>query len=986
MELERVNDYCWRLPKEGKMRVDGLVYASKKMLDGIRHDESLQQVANVACLPGIVGASLAMPDIHWGYGFPIGGVAAFDMDEGVISPGGVGYDICCLPKYSEIIDCFGCRRPIDSFKLLRNLPKLPCLDNKLLTNAPILLVLEKGSDGKLIRLTTESWKELHATPEHPVMTPEGMKESGEIKQGDKVAAYHFDGVQFEKPSNETIVSEKDIIEIARKMGKGTSGNALSQILNHFKKTGLLPLRYDSPETPRLLRIMGFLSGDGTLYLENESNRVRSAFYGDAPDLESVREDIRAVGFTPSPIYARNRKHNITTAYKRYEFEHHEEYFYVGSAGFGLLMLALGVPMGKKVETTYGVPLWVQKAPLWQRRLYLAALFGAELSLPKTLTGHGYNCYCPTLSMNKIEAFKDNGKLFLGQISGMLSDFGVHTVNISERSELPNKDGKVTIRLRLILSNTYDSLCALYGKVGFEYNAKRRAQAALAVAYLKFKQRNLELRQQLAENISDYSLATGTDGVAVHAMFNRWAPNWQFVERYIINRNASVRVPAGFPTFDDFVMESTAGLGDSGCVWEEVIAKDEVCYEGVVYDFTMNHPAHNFIADGFVVSNCGVRLLGTELTLDDIKPRIREVVNQLFRDIPTGVGAHHRDFKLGPDDMKGVLKDGARWAISRGYGDSSDFAYIEAGGCIAGADPQAVSERAKQRGRDQVGTLGSGNHFVEVQTVDEIYDAQAANVMGLFPGQITVTIHTGSRGLGHQVCEDHIEMMLAASRKYKIDLPDRQLCCAPVNSPEGERYLAAMAAAANFAFANRQMITHWVRMALEHALQMSPADLGITPIYDVCHNIAKFEEHRVGGFSKRLCVHRKGATRAYPAHHPEVPAVYREIGQPVLIPGDMGRYSFVLVGTERAMEETFGSTCHGAGRLMSRHAAKRACAGRNIEHELLDQGIIVRSASRDTVVEEAPFAYKDVADVVDAVHMAGISRKVAKLKPIGVIKG
>lgn len=385
-------------------------------------------------------------------------------------------------------------------------------------------------------------------------------------------------------------------------------------------------------------------------------------------------------------------------------------------------------------------------------------------------------------------------------------------------------------------------------------------------------------------------------------------------------------------------------------------------------------------------NCGVRLLRTELEKKDFTPKAHEVINQLFRDIPTGVGAHHKHFRLGSDDLRHVLKDGAHWAVSHGYGDAGDLAYIEANGCLAGADPNMVSVRAKERGADQLGTLGSGNHFVEVQVVDEIFDEALANTMGLFLDQITVMIHTGSRGLGHQVCEDHIELMLAASRKYKIELPDKQLCCAPINSPEGKHYFDAMAAAANFAFANRQMITHWVRGAFERALHIGPRDLGITPIYDVCHNIAKFEEHRVDGTQRHLCVHRKGATRAFPPGSSEIPVAYQRIGQPVIIPGDMGRYSFVLVGTERAMEETFGSACHGAGRLMSRHAAMKACRGRNIEAELAAKGIIVRGASRATVVEEVPEAYKDVADVVEAVHKAGLSKKVAKLRPLGVIKG
>ena len=298
----------------------------------------------------------------------------------------------------------------------------------------------------------------------------------------------------------------------------------------------------------------------------------------------------------------------------------------------------------------------------------------------------------------------------------------------------------------------------------------------------------------------------------------------------------------------------------------------------------------------------------------------------------------------------------------------------------------VSDFALNRGKDQLGTLGSGNHFVEVGYVDEIYDAELAAQLGLFPDQVTAIVHTGSRGLGHQVCEDYIKVMLKASAKYGIELPDRQLCCAPLTSPEGQRYLAAMAGAANFAFANRQLITHWVRESFEQVLGMGPRDLGLELVYDVCHNIAKIETHTVEGKPRKLCVHRKGATRAFPPHHPEVPEAYRETGQPVLIPGDMGRYSFVLVGTERALTETFGSTCHGAGRMMSRHQAKKVARGRSIIQELAAKGIIVRGAGRGTIDEEISEAYKDVESVVDVVHGAGIARKVARLKPLGVIKG
>lgn len=375
-----------------------------------------------------------------------------------------------------------------------------------------------------------------------------------------------------------------------------------------------------------------------------------------------------------------------------------------------------------------------------------------------------------------------------------------------------------------------------------------------------------------------------------------------------------------------------------------------------------------------------------LSREDIKDRIKELVQALFSNIPSGVGSHRKDLKLSKDDEKRVLKYGARWAVERGFGSEEDLAHIEENGCIEGADPDRVSEKALERGRAQLGTLGSGNHFVEVGYVEEVYDDSLARAMGLWKDQVTITVHTGSRGLGHQVCDDYIRVMMDASKRYGIELPDPQLCCAPVDSDEGRRYLEAMASAANFAFTNRQMITHWVRETFEQVFRKSPKDLGLDLIYDVCHNIAKIETHMVNGEKKKLCVHRKGATRAFPPNHPEIPEKYRSIGQPVLIPGDMGRCSYVLVGTERAMKETFGSTCHGAGRVLSRHQAIKAAKGRSIGKELEEKGIIVKGASRETLVEEIPDAYKDVTDVVNVVHNAGISRKVVKLVPLGVIKG
>jgi tRNA-splicing ligase RtcB len=385
-------------------------------------------------------------------------------------------------------------------------------------------------------------------------------------------------------------------------------------------------------------------------------------------------------------------------------------------------------------------------------------------------------------------------------------------------------------------------------------------------------------------------------------------------------------------------------------------------------------------------NCGTRLIRTDLTEKEVRPKLRELVNQIFRDVPSGVGSEGL-IRVAIKEMDQVLIKGARWAVENGYGWPEDLETIEGGGALPGANPEKVSRRAKERGAPQLGTLGSGNHFLEIQVIDHIYDPEKAAVMGIYQeGQVVVFVHCGSRGLGHQTCEDYLEVMEESIKRYNIHLPDRQLACAPIRSQEGQDYLGAMTAAANFAFCNRQLITHWVREAFARVLGRSPRDMGMQLVYDVAHNIAKVERHRVDGKEMTLCVHRKGATRAFPPGHPDVPAKYREIGQPVLVPGDMGRYSFLLVGTHKAMAETWGSTCHGAGRVQSRAAAKRMLRGVDIARKLEERGIIVRAQNRALLAEEASEAYKDVADVVEVLHEAGISLKVARMRPIGVVKG
>ncbi|HOW56369.1 MAG TPA: RtcB family protein [Smithellaceae bacterium] len=384
-------------------------------------------------------------------------------------------------------------------------------------------------------------------------------------------------------------------------------------------------------------------------------------------------------------------------------------------------------------------------------------------------------------------------------------------------------------------------------------------------------------------------------------------------------------------------------------------------------------------------NCGCRLIATKLNFGDIKSKIADLTTALYQHIPSGVGSTGA-VKLSGKDQKKVLEEGALWAVKNGFGSDEDLETTEDGGAMLGADPEKVSARALERGKQQLGTLGSGNHFLEIEVVQEIFDENAAVAFGLQKGQIVIMIHTGSRGLGYQICDDYLALMVKHMQETGIVVPDRQLACAYLSSQRGKDYLAAMACGANYAWANRQLLMHRTREVLEKRLRLSPRELGMRLVYDVCHNIAKIETFSVQGKAQKLCVHRKGATRAFPAGHEAVPARYRSVGQPVLIPGDMGTGSYVLVGEPKAMTETFGSACHGAGRVMSRSQATRQSRGRSITHEMADKGVVVMASSKGTLSEEMPEAYKNLHDVVQVMHEAGIARKVARLKALACIKG
>lgn len=986
--LEKIDEYRWRIPKSYKqgMRVDGIIYADDEMIKDIRSDKAPEQVANVAFLPGIVKYSLAMPDIHWGYGFAIGGVAATDIDSGgVISPGGVGFDINCISN-SLILNELGYKIEIKEYENSFHKRRLICMDfdEKHEKIADIAGFLRQRPKKQVLNLITETERQINATSDHPFYTKDGMKELGNLSPGDEVAVYPFEGVEYEEPTSESIVDSDDIEKVLRRFGKSSRGSAIEQILISLDKKKILPIRYNSPELPYLIKTLGYCFGDGLLYFAGKRKKGTVCFYGKENDLMKIKEDLAKIGFKSS-IYSRPRHHKIKTAYDTIEFDAEEFWIKIDTNSFAVLMVALGMPIGNKCRQSYELPKWLFNAPLWQKRLFLASFFGAEMSSPKTMTGHGYNFYCPTVSMNKIPNYIDNGKKFLDDIAKMLREFGIVSYKISERKEFVNKDGLVSYRLRLMISNKTDNLLKLYGKIGFEYNEERKFLANVATAYLRLKDTVSKEKVEVAALTPVLADSKDWNREVIYEYLKSPYVTERFIERSLYEeRRTPPRMGSDFPTFDEFLKRATGGLGRSGMVLERIKSISDIEFNDWVYDFTIEHKGHNFIANNFVVSNCGVRLVKTSLKEKDVRPKLKDLVYALYNDIPAGVGSKG-DIRVSEAEERKLLVEGAKWVVDHGYGRQEDLDYTEERGAIKGANPDAVSQRAYERGKNQSGTLGSGNHFLEVQVIDQIYDEAIADIFGLEIGQITVMIHSGSRGLGYQICDEYSKDMIRCLSKYNINVPDRQLACAPVNSEEGKAYLGAMKCAANYAWANRQCLMHLTRLVFEKVFKIGPKDLGMDLIYDVAHNIAKVEKYNMDGKERTLCVHRKGATRAFPPEHPELPAKYKKTGQPVIIPGDMGRNSYLLVGTKKA-EETFYSTCHGAGRLMSRSAAISKCRGRSIAGELEAKGIIVKSTGRDTLAEEAPEAYKDVNKVVRIVDGAGISKRVLRMKPLGVIKG
>ncbi|MEK6609114.1 MAG: RtcB family protein, partial [Myxococcota bacterium] len=719
----------WRIPRAGPMRTDGVIYATPEMIAALGEDQSPRQVANVACLPGIVGNSLAMPDFHWGYGFPIGGVAAFDAEAGVVSPGGIGYDINCLTGEARVLHRWGFHLPIRDVRSGRADVRCLDLDGAEPSHGRVINFRRPLAKRPVVLLRTAGGFELRATDDHPMLTPGGFRETRALRPGDRVAVHPFEGVPYEPPPELVLVDEAKIRRLLTRIGK-TGGRAADQIVRSLARRGLLPLRADHPAVPPLLGLLGLVTGDGSLHFVGKTGKGRTAITGHAEDLEQLRRDL-APWFRVSRVYHRRRAHVIETAYGRRSFEATESFVHINSSAAAILLHALGCPLGPRTTAAFRAPSYLRRAPRWHVRLYLAALFGAELSSPRTATGHDTCFDAPALTQVKRQGAARGGRAFLREIGRLCRRFDVETRPIEERPEAPRR-GVPSLRQRLVFDATGENLRALYERIGFTYQRKRAARAAAAALYLRHRQAEVARRTRALARIAELRSA----GIALSRIVAQMAPdgiNRRFVERSIYGRATRLpRVSRRFQRFAAFATDRARGLGASGAVWDEV-ASIEPALSEEVFDITVDHRDHNFVASGLVVHNCGVRLLASELRVDEVRPRLAELADALYARIPSGVGSKRKDLRVVGRDLDGVLRKGARWVVERGLGEADDLARLEEAGCLAGADPSAVTERARERGASQLGTLGSGNHFCEVGFVAEVHAEAAARAFGLQAG-------------------------------------------------------------------------------------------------------------------------------------------------------------------------------------------------------------------------------------------------------------
>ena len=984
IEIKKISDYEWELPTSYKkgMNVPAKIIASEQLLREM-DDGVFDQITNVACLPGIQKHALCMPDGHWGYGFPIGGVAAFDVNDGIISPGGIGFDINCLTGDSKILTPWGYYKKISD--LDGNFEDIDVslfdLKNHSKKNSKVLMFMKKRPDNKVLQIKTKCGNEITLTEDHPVYTDNGMVEAKYLKRGNNVIAHPFEGVEFQEPSDKIIVSEKDIISRV--------GNRL-KLVKTLKDKGLLPLRENSKEFPILVKLLGFLTGDGWLgkyYIDKRKQDVWSfRITTDKKDLKAIQEDIKQLGYVSNYVTTKNYESVI-------KFESGEErkifgnssQLVVNSQSLAVLLNVLGMPSGNKSRISFRIPSWLKESPKWIKRLYLGGLFGAELAAPAQRKNENYRFLEPSISQNKIVSLEKDNMLFMQDIQSLLEEFDVEVNRICKQKGVVNSCGELTSKLSLRISSKTDNLIKLWGNIGYEYCEDRKKKSMLSLAYLKMKRQFL-LNSSNFVGAAKEMLAEGTTIQEILVCAKNEGVSESMIKGKIYSSSVCQRITSEFPTYSDFVTQ--VSLPGTELIKDEIVDIDEVIHFGPVYDFTVNHEDHNFVANSIVTHNCGMRLITTNLTYKEVKPKLKPLVDHLFRTVPAGVGC--KGFlDLNEKQFDEVMNTGVKWCVENGYGWESDLWKTENSGCIEQADSSKVSQKARSRGIKQLGTLGSGNHYLEIQLAksNNIFDEDTAKKFGIVKDdQVVVMVHCGSRGFGHQIATDYLKIFDKEMPKFGITVHDRELACAPFNSDIGQDYFSAMACAANMAFSNRQVIMHRLREGFSKIFGKTPEDMEMNLVYDVAHNIAKVEKYKIDGKFRDVLVHRKGATRAFGPKQQELFPQYRSIGQPVILGGSMETGSHLLVGTQKAMDETFGSTAHGSGRTMSRHKAKKTFRGAELQKSMEKKGIYVKSVSMGGLAEEAGRAYKDINEVVDVLHNYGITKKVVGLVPVGNVKG
>ncbi|PIU21988.1 MAG: hypothetical protein COT14_03240 [Candidatus Diapherotrites archaeon CG08_land_8_20_14_0_20_30_16] len=957
-EVTKVNANEYVIKKSGNMNTDCTLYLNEKLLNQVEQ-EAINQIKNASTLPGIVGNAYAMPDMHSGYGAPIGCVVAFDFENGIISPGVTGFDINCLTGDSKILSDLGYYYKIKE-GIKQNL--IAFENKKLYSNVPKLFLSKQVN--KIVKINTKLGYEIICSEDHPIFTNKGKIFANKLKVDDNVMIYPFEGVKYEKPKHELLLDKNKLSRFNLPFNKET-------IIKELESRNLWPLYLDSDKVPYLLKIIGFVTGDGTI---NINNKATVSFYGLSEDLNLIRQDALKLGYIPTKVYSRKRAHTINTRYSEVKFENIEQSFNINSQSFASLLIVLGVLAGDKTKQDIVVPNWIKTSPLWYKRLYLASFFGAYMSTTSTL--NKYNFYVPTLGQDKEKSKIQNLVEFLTDIKLILKEFNIDSNLLEPTYEYSGKKGD-KYRVRLCIDSNSQNLINLFSKIGYEYNIKKLHLSGLAAAYLKQKLLIVNKREIIAKQAKQMHTNDSSKNEICKVLVD-FDINERFIERSIWGgRKTSSRIAFNFESFDNFVKKNEKLFGKTGFCLDLIKSIKIKNKLETVYDFTMSHKSHNFVANNILVSNCGVRLLTSNTNIGLIEKNKKQILDDLFKNIPSGVGSETKE-KLTKQELFELTSKGIDYAIANGIANKNDKESTEDYGCLKGSN-EFLSQRAISRALAQIGTLGSGNHFLEVQIVDEIFDEKLANKWNLHKNDLTVMIHSGSRGFGHQIATDLIKLCLDSQTKYKFNLPDSQLACVPIQSLEGEKCLQSMNAAANFAYVNRQMMTFKTREVFEKY------GFKLDLLYDVAHNIAKKEQYKIDGKLQDVLVHRKGATRAFAKGNKLLPDKYLETGQPVIVPGSMGTCSYVLVG-DKAEEKSFGSVAHGAGRIMSRSSALRNLTYENVMKELSQKNIEIKTMTRKGILEEAPESYKDVSEVINVLKENKLAKPVVKLKPVLVMKG